>query len=463
MSCWPLGRLSKKWELGLIILLFAVFVPLNQLRILINLGSEENNIPYSVLSEEALQNNESSSTALIPSSLENTHQITYKLIPNGTFNRSFIQNYLCNLGADCETGCVPRWKVPASLDAPRVFDFNTTVSTKLNILVMGDSLSVQMAQAMDGALGVNYPKIRDNNNPLRQLLKMEWGNTEGVTLSKVTGGGSLATFRINGWFLKHREGTYEPNSPTVNGAGGWQRQDVDDLLHHPNLSGGEFDVMFYRIQFGWIETEFLNDIDAIRDTILFAHEVFHVSVVILITVPFCNNVQTLHDLKVVEELNQKVRKMSLEWKSEGGLQHVLVMDLAHLIRDLMEENAKGMGYDIANETYWMDRVGFPVGSTKPKASIPHACGSSELNPDRAQCIRNYYSKDGMHFCMEGIGGRIVAAKACLLACAFNNNNNIKETSDKNYGSEMQQCAARCNDQYMSLKPLENNMFDKELT
>jgi len=437
-------------------LLFGTFVILLvQLRIP-NLGVEKNDRSYfSLIEEEAFpnQNVESRSRAIIPSFNGDDIRITYKLMPNGTFNRVFVKNYLCDLGADCKTGCVPRWKVPKSLAAPQTFDFNTTLTTSLNILVMGDSLGVQLAQAMDGALNVHYPKIQDENNPLQQILRMDWGNNEGITLSRVRGGGSLALFRINGWFLKHREGTFEPNFPPLYGAGGWQRKDVDDLLHHPNLNGGRFDAMFYRIPFGWIETEFLNNIDAIRDTIRFGHELFDVSVAIIITVPFCNNVQTLHDLEVIEEINDKVRQMSVEWNGEGRLQHVLVMDLSNLIKDLMEENAQSLGYDITNKTYWMDRLGFPVGPAKPNASVPHVCGSTQLNPDRMQCIRNYYSKDGMHFCMEGIGPRILAAQACILACAFNNNKKK---------AEILQCTARCNDQYMSLKSLDKNMFDKEL-
>lgn len=431
-----------------VLLIFVVVVILLQLETLH--GGIETIETYFPFLDDTYGNTTKSS----PTNQDDYYRITYELTPNGTFNRSFVQNYICDLGADCNVGCPPRWKVPSSMNIPRAFDFNTTLSTNLNILMMGDSVAIQMAQALEGSLGVNYPKTRDMNDTHRQIMRIDWGTTnEGVTLSKVRGGGSLATFRINGWFLKDREGAFEyGNLPPLNGAGGWRQQDVNDLLNHPNLIGGHFDVMFYRVPFGWIKTEFLDDIDSIKETILLGREHFGVTAVVLITVPFCNNVQTPHDMKVVEEINEKMRRMSLNWEEEMGLKHVLVMDLSKLIKELMEDNAKEMGYDIKNETYWMDRATFPQ---QAHLSVPHACGSPELNPDRQQCIRNFYSRDGMHFCMEGIGSRLIAGQACILACVFNDTNGSRNKSR----SEIQECTTRCNDQYMSIKPIEQNMFD----
>lgn len=43
---------------------------------------------------------------------------------------------------------------------------------------------------------------------------------------------------------------------------------------------------------------------------------------------------------------------------------------------------------------------------------------NKVSPGECKCIRNMISYDGMHWCMESMGGRIVAEIACLLQCSL---------------------------------------------
>jgi hypothetical protein len=68
------------------------------------------------------------------------------------------------------------------------------------------------------------------------------------------------------------------------------------------------------------------------------------------------------------------------------------------------------------------------------------------------------SIDGMHWCMESLGGRIMAATACLLQCSFiaigssdkNDIDNGNVTKMKTKQAQLE-CEQRCNEEFMSTK------------
>jgi hypothetical protein len=76
---------------------------------------------------------------------------------------------------------------------------------------------------------------------------------------------------------------------------------------------------------------------------------------------------------------------------------------------------------------------------------------------------NRFSRDGMHWCVETLGPRYSASIACLLGCVTNGDAYHVSTS-KRYDSErIQKCERDCNDQFMSLVPVEESWIDDETT
>jgi hypothetical protein len=113
---------------------------------------------------------------------------------------------------------------------------------------------------------------------------------------------------------------------------------------------------------------------------------------------------------------------------------MLLLDFGGWIDKLVDLNARQLGM-IDTKDYKLDRLG----CLKYPPSVATACATL-TNRTECTCIRNMISIDGMHWCMESLGGRITAAMACLLRCSLTPKN------------QHVQCAQRCNDEFMSLKP-----------
>eukprot|EP00984_Skeletonema_dohrnii_P019669 scaffold9463_cov136-Skeletonema_dohrnii-CCMP3373.AAC.1 len=74
-----------------------------------------------------------------------------------------------------------------------------------------------------------------------------------------------------------------------------------------------------------------------------------------------------------------------------------------------------------------------------KSSRTEACPGVKISPD------------GMHWCVETFGGRFTASIACLLGCVYNV---ARPPTDE----EIRKCEQRCNDQFMSLNVVRDEMF-----
>jgi hypothetical protein len=115
---------------------------------------------------------------------------------------------------------------------------------------------------------------------------------------------------------------------------------------------------------------------------------------------------------------------------------------------LMEWNARLMGMDTSSANYTLETLRNLEGSKKDRLlfdrSIAQVCGKRV--PDQtAKCEPNGFSMDGIHWCMESVGGRFVAAISCLLGCVYNQNNESSTT--------IEACERSCNEQFMSLKSM----------
>ena len=110
----------------------------------------------------------------------------------------------------------------------------------------------------------------------------------------------------------------------------------------------------------------------------------------------------------------------------------MVLDFDRFVEQYYEWNARLLGLDTSNENFTMIRVP----GAKMSRPVALACGAYEA-PNK--CTDSGISSDGMHWCMEAIGGNIFSGIACLLGCAHNG-----DTEDADA------CEHVCNINYMSL-------------
>ena len=210
--------------------------------------------------------------------------------------------------------------------------------------------------------------------------------------------------------------------------------------------------MVIQIPQGWIT---LNEISekALNETVHLAHELFGVSSIVFISLPFVNNVMTMVDLRLLNEKNTLIRDFVRTWEGlvGSGVEHLLLLEFGDFADSLMEWNARLMGFDTSVANYTMEALSCCPGRGY-KHSIAQLC-STRVPVGTNKCDGNSISVDGMHWCMETIGGRLFAGTSCLLACAFNDETRDRSTTSATT-TTIRQCEQRCNDDFMSLKPVD---------
>lgn len=116
---------------------------------------------------------------------------------------------------------------------------------------------------------------------------------------------------------------------------------------------------------------------------------------------------------------------------------ILVLDMDQFLHPLIQRNAFDLGLTPhKNSTSWINvSILEQVGTGKHPQSVPQICAEKDI---QGSCQLNLLSLDGMHLCMETLGGRINAAISCLLGCAFNMPKPIS----------LDQCEQACNRKFM---------------
>lgn len=340
-----------------------------------------------------------------------------------------------------------------------LLDFGTTVQTNLKILFMGDSVGIQFSQAFEEAAGCMDRQVLRETASWQQDDRMV--HLEGLHSAPTVDGGWVAGWRMTGMLLPEGE-----NKPLPNEAGGgWTRDDVVALAQHlhqkdsleTSNSKPTFDTMIYRIPQGWIESKDVNN-EKLRKTTELANEIFGVRSVIFITLPLCNNYMESSHITEMQKANQRILEFAQKYKptsNQKGVQNVLVLDFGRLAWLLVSWNARLLGFQGSMEHIYTQRLGaFFQHEFFPSAEA-HVC-SERMDPSAlgGDCMRNHISYDGMHWCLETIGGRVIAGLACLVACAHND----EEDSRRNSRSAVQECARSCNDRFMSLEPVHDEDF-----
>jgi hypothetical protein len=441
--------------------------------------------------------------------------IHYTLHPTPTFHKrqslhnphAFLNKF--NVYYQCDSAK----RKPLPRQVQTVLDYTTTLSTNLKLLVMGDSVAIQWAQALDEALGATMLDETDTaqsaNATLvaaavvstRQVILRRRRRHEDLTVAGplLRGGGLVAAWRITGLWTRRRENKPLPHEP----GGGWTRRDLTALVSSPRYQATVnatatatplpqpqrrmapntdppptpplFDSLIFRIPHGWITLAQVTREDVL-ETIALAHELLGVRTVVFVSMPFINNVQTLQDVADLERANANLRTWVDEYNANrtltaagggaGGVERVMILEFGHLMDELMALNARLMGYDTTDSQYIMDRLGNAWNN-----SIPFVCGERvkavTTVDDTTQktkvvrpttCATNRLTYDGIHWCMESISGRVLAGLACLLGCFHNRNdtavaNNGNAGPDETKVAAMQQCEQGCNIEFMSLEQM----------
>jgi hypothetical protein len=465
--------------------------------------------------------------------------VRYELMRNNTF-RNMYNPYM---------QCIPSRHVPLSSTLLPLLDFTVRVSTNLKILFLGDSVSVmtaQMFQEQCAVSGMTTTTTTNDGLPPppqdRTVLRYSWGTTEGLHVAApVAGGGVVAGWRITGLMVPRGR----TDAPFRNVPGGaWTESDVPLLLSHQykkynhattlyyedddvdnvvvddethsnndivntndgnsnrtsaapptNITRtttttiGAFDTLVLRIPHGWMSLSQIT-YDALLESIRTAHENFGVTTVIIMTLPFINNVQTKEDWHHLRQINDMIRNLTTitatgdtnddqpEYNSNSnnntltkGVHTIITLDFARLADDLIRHQAVhvfGYNYNdtaMASGDYLLDHRCCPVG--RLMRSIPLVCGESvtpDLNiinnstnqqqqPPPQQCIGNSITMDGMHWCHEHLNGRLGAGLACLLRCVYedgDDDDNGQDDPGPHDAIALGLCAQSCNDRFMSL-------------
>jgi hypothetical protein len=311
------------------------------------------------------------------------------------------------------------------------FDFGFSFQTRLNILIMGDSLALQFGSWLQAAGGG-----RTNKTTLQWVDWKADGFHEGLAVAPVAGGGTIAYWRILDFWSKRAL----HNKMGKRGKG-WRKHWVRAIRNDLKTKGDKYNVLIFRISHPWISYDGVTE-GGLNETIQVAKEYLGQPLVVIFqTAPFNNNVVTSEDLVNFHAMNNVVRSFVTKLNASD----VLMSDVETYMENVIEWNAKSLGMDTTNATSFMlEKI--PLSPRKPQIALYHPHVAQVCaEPVRRRpigCRSNMLSNDGIHPCMESLGARIFANWACLIQCAYGTTQNIR------------QCESGCNNQYFRLdKPL----------
>ena len=224
-----------------------------------------------------------------------------------------------------------------------------------------------------------------------------------------------------------------------------------------------FDAAVFRVPHGWLQLDYIDSARLI-ETIETTHRILGATTIVIPTLPMSNNVKSENDWEKVTQINRMIREVARNiTKSEGDVQYVLVQEFGNLTNKLLMENAKNLdllslhqrdidysreGWEVDVANVFLQRP--PITTKKWPPSYSQVCSSLPSNRTEA-CPGVKISSDGMHWCVETFGGRFTASIACLLGCVYNV---ARPPTDE----EIRKCEQRCNDKFMSLNVVRDEMF-----
>jgi hypothetical protein len=401
--------------------------------------------------------------------------------------------------------------LPTSLSQSTVLNFTTTISTNLKIVHVGDSLSQQFVQGFDATLlGSSYEY---NRHVLAEYFyegKIYSHNCLSVA-APIRGGGVSSYWRITDLLSntnRRKEARCAKEELQLKQRIGWSNTQSIQLVEHRytvdldesvvkqildtrvpqpmprpiEISVGSYDVAVLRIPHGWMDI-----VDITRDRIIEAinlsHDNLGVDTVLITTLPLNNNVLTSDDWEGIYKINVIIRDVAMNWESirqnKRGVKYILVQEFGQFTNEILWKSAQHLGiyknianysdtknqynngWELSGTSFLLDRL--PLAKRKWPPSIPMVCAQPPgVNEKSNACIRNRISSDGIHWCIETLGTRYSASIACLLGCVYNGDEKEKMEM-KNDDTGLRQCERGCNEQFMSIKPVEESWIGNEMT
>lgn len=151
----------------------------------------------------------------------------------------------------------------------------------------------------------------------------------------------------------------------------------------------------------------------------------------------------------IKDKNELLFDFARKWTRsppDEGVQTFLILNYAELSGNMIQENARLLGFDINNSSY-LDKKLLGINKQKKieshRLSIAHVCSENVPN-DSEVCTRNAITEDGMHMCTNIVGTRLVAGLFCQLQC-ISLDDKLDDKADKSWT-----CAEECNKDFMNL-------------
>jgi hypothetical protein len=335
-----------------------------------------------------------------------------------------------------------REPLPPELLGPDIFDFLPEIATDLKLVVMGDSIGMQISQTLEEMVGTTGEN--------RIIVQAGLHNALVISVP-IRGGGVLATFRYN--FLLDQRDEFHRRNRLLKMT--WNRTRVEEVLDRPLLPLRSFDVMIQRITFPWTLLSRIS-YESLRNNTDLVSDVFGAKTLIFVNMHFCNNIINASMFLEMTEKREVVRNFARGYvpKVDSSVRRVLVLDFDVLTDLTNEVNAQNIGFDTRNTPVeeWMINHYMPPWSGVHSHHIAHTCG--EMVPDNSSsCIGNMITMDGMHFCPSTFGGRITAGLACLVACSTEDEKRWTLSLGGADDELLRKCERACNERFMSLNPI----------
>jgi hypothetical protein len=375
-------------------------------------------------------------------SATSSSRISYRLVENRPYSHAYNQ-YKC-------TGS--RRGLPPELSGRGILDFFPDVTaSNVTVLVLGDSIAMQIAQTMELAWGVL---------PQNRRVDAEDAVQNQIVSRPVRGGGALLTYRHN-WLIgrTNKAKRRRRRRQMRRLAAMRSRSSVRQLLDHgellaPTFWDGGVDVVVQRITYPWTSLDAIT-LESLQQNTDVVAEVFRPRTLIYINMVFNNNVVTSSMYEQLLEKRELVRNFTRGMyapTANGTIRRVLLLDMDVFTDQINERNAQSIGFDTSVPfAEWM------LGHVKPpwtKAHVNHIAHTcAERVPDNSSaCPPNSITLDGMHFCPHTVGGRVVAGLACLMECAERGEagGDHLRTVPKRRAFDLRTCEQQCNRKFMSL-------------
>lgn len=361
---------------------------------------------------------------------------------------------------DCKLGRMRykmgKWKTTIRKPLPEeiashLIQDDVHIKTNLRILTIGDSVAMQLFQMLRESMGLQSEKLVQLDNSL------DWNDYPNVGYGVVNQ--QLGLFGVKNLLLHNNENkTYDFQ--------GWNCSTVQRMIQalSPNDANETkpFDVVIIQIPHRWLNLKqvYLNNI---YETLQLTQELFGYKKAIMVNMPFITKIgvgerelwlqknsdlQKLIDLIRPNSTLVPPRFQQLPRYTLPGVDAVVVLDLARVVNDAMDLNAKRLNMTKrktkTNNSYF-DHYSYldtrmAEGNPKHPPAVAHMCHSLPEKKN-TKCLRSSLTLDGFHLCRRTFQSHIVAGLACLMQCLYDD------------VALMYTCERNCNQQYMSFSKL----------